>query len=329
MRRDGKKYHKEKCRSNDECSRKNDYYDRKNDFNQFKTRDLSHTFTPSTENESQKLQSNDVQSLICGPSLPPHMLKIKRDSDTIDNVSISVKRTYGPSLPSSYFTLDDQSIESNANSTSVNECDNEDANLIGPVLENSSIKNETYLQLEKRAIELKLAKLNAEDKQHFHQEREEWMTELPELRTVADIGVTARQFKTKLQDELKDRSIWTETPRDRDNKLKNQSSRWADLDRINREKNDKLNRERRDAEQEDMIRKHKKKYKRDDSLLKMHQKNMKKKSTNQQSVPEERRPFSRDTDLQVNRFDENIKKTIMKKAQLLDTRFSSGQSKFL
>lgn len=42
-----------------------------------------------------------------------------------------------------------------------------------------------------------------------------------------------------------------------------------------------------------------------------------------------RRPFSRDLDLKVNRFDEAQKKAILKKAQLLDDRFSSGHSKYL
>jgi hypothetical protein len=43
----------------------------------------------------------------------------------------------------------------------------------------------------------------------------------------------------------------------------------------------------------------------------------------------ERRPFDRDVDLQTNRFDEAQKKAILKKAQLLNDRFASGQSKFL
>jgi len=38
-----------------------------------------------------------------------------------------------------------------------------------------------------------------------------------------------------------------------------------------------------------------------------------------------RRPFDRDIDLQVNRFDQAQKKTILMKAQLLDDRFSRGQ----
>lgn len=38
-----------------------------------------------------------------------------------------------------------------------------------------------------------------------------------------------------------------------------------------------------------------------------------------------RRPFDRDIDLQVNKFDQAQKKTILRKAQLLDDRFSRGQ----
>jgi Protein of unknown function (DUF3752) len=43
----------------------------------------------------------------------------------------------------------------------------------------------------------------------------------------------------------------------------------------------------------------------------------------------ERRPFNRDTDLSANKFDEARKKSAIKKAQLLDMRFSSGGKKYL
>lgn len=49
---------------------------------------------------------------------------------------------------------------------------------------------------------------------------------------------------------------------------------------------------------------------------------------NEDSKPE-RRPFDRDIDLQVYRFDEAQKKSIIQKAQLLNSRFSSGKSKYL
>lgn len=46
-------------------------------------------------------------------------------------------------------------------------------------------------------------------------------------------------------------------------------------------------------------------------------------------VKQERRPFNRETDLKTNVFDDAQKKSIFKKAQLLDSRFSRGESKFL
>ena len=46
-------------------------------------------------------------------------------------------------------------------------------------------------------------------------------------------------------------------------------------------------------------------------------------------VKQERRPFNRDIDLKANVFDDAQKKAIYKKAQILDSRFSSGESKYL
>lgn len=44
---------------------------------------------------------------------------------------------------------------------------------------------------------------------------------------------------------------------------------------------------------------------------------------------QERRPFNRETDLKANVFDDAQKKAIYKKAQLLDSRFSRGETKYL
>lgn len=45
--------------------------------------------------------------------------------------------------------------------------------------------------------------------------------------------------------------------------------------------------------------------------------------------PAERRPFSRDIDLQCNKFDNAQKQSILKKASQLNNRFSQGESRFL
>lgn len=51
-------------------------------------------------------------------------------------------------------------------------------------------------------------------------------------------------------------------------------------------------------------------------------------SSSRNRLPE-RRPFNRENDLKVNRFDNAQKAAVLKKAQLLDTRFGSGESKYL
>lgn len=286
-------------------------------------------------NGKAETETNVEESLVCGPSLPPHMMGSDQKVDAMETKSTKPEKTYGPSLPSDFAT--NSKYEYKNDSTIVDVSDNEDDDddddddneLIGPVLDHISNKSEAYLELEKRALEIKLAKLSEREKKNDSiRGREEWMTELPELRTVTDLGLTARQFRTKERDEIKDRSSWTETPRDREEKSKKKGPSHDDEVKVRHQKTERMHRERRDAEQEEAVRKHKKKHKRDESLLEMHQKKLKKKSQ-KETEPLERRPFSRDTDLQVNRFDEAQKKSILKKAQLLDTRFSSGQSKFL
>lgn len=278
---------------------------------------------------------------MCGPSLPPHMRRTDCKNETPDAKSMPpttpVEKKYGPQLPSDFAAGSSyeshnayQEQKHDSSMVDVSDIDDDDDDdIIGPVLDHISSKSEAHLELEKRALELKLAKLTEFERKNDDsiQNREEWMLELPILRTVADLGVTARQFRTKERDEIKDRSSWTETPRDREDKLKKKPSVVEDVVKTRHQKTERMHRERRDAEQEEAARKHKKKHKRDESLLEIHQKKLKKKAD--KAEPEERRPFSRDTDLKVNRFDDAQKKSILKKAQLLDTRFGSGQSKYL
>jgi len=63
-----------------------------------------------------------------------------------------------------------------------------------------------------------------------------------------------------------------------------------------------------------------------ESLMDKHSKKIKKE---QSKKPNERRPFDRDLDLKVNRFDEAQKAAMLKKAAQLDDRFSRGGQKFL
>lgn len=54
---------------------------------------------------------------------------------------------------------------------------------------------------------------------------------------------------------------------------------------------------------------------------------MKEKAKQKADVPVERRPFDRDADLKVNRFDEAQKKRLVKKSQELNTRFSHSKDR--
>lgn len=47
--------------------------------------------------------------------------------------------------------------------------------------------------------------------------REEWMTELPEIKGV-NLGLGPRKFRTRAGPDFSDRSDWTDTPADRDRK---------------------------------------------------------------------------------------------------------------
>lgn len=67
--------------------------------------------------------------------------------------------------------------------------------------------------------------------------------------------------------------------------------------------------------------------KRAESLVNLHTKKMKEKAKLVGEKPVERRPFDRDADLQVNRFDEAQKQRLLKKSQELNTRFSHSNDK--
>ena len=67
--------------------------------------------------------------------------------------------------------------------------------------------------------------------------------------------------------------------------------------------------------------------KRAESLMSMHTKTIKEKAKEKAGKPVERRPFDRDADLQVNRFDDAQKQRLLKKSQELNTRFSHSKDR--
>uniref|UniRef100_A0A674DJ94 GPALPP motifs-containing protein 1 n=1 Tax=Salmo trutta TaxID=8032 RepID=A0A674DJ94_SALTR len=67
--------------------------------------------------------------------------------------------------------------------------------------------------------------------------------------------------------------------------------------------------------------------KRGESLISLHEKQLKRRKLDEGTKPVERRAFDRDQDLQVNKFDEAQKQRLLKKSQELNTRFGHSKEK--
>uniref|UniRef100_A0A8C3CUS0 GPALPP motifs-containing protein 1 n=1 Tax=Cairina moschata TaxID=8855 RepID=A0A8C3CUS0_CAIMO len=129
--------------------------------------------------------------------------------------------------------------------------------------------------------------------------RQSWMTELPP--GLKSFGFGPRTVRRGADDKLGVGSIWTDTPADRERKAKVRRRPPLSMDS---EVTVLSGRDKRLAEQVTSYNESK----RPESLLDMHQKKRKSKASEEKSKPQERRPFDREQDLKVNRFDEAQKK---------------------
>ncbi|XP_046737377.1 transcriptional regulator ATRX-like [Diprion similis] len=291
------------------------------------------TYDPSLLNHSAKVKEEIKQTEAIGPSLPPgfqrdYALNSTTSSDensaSHQHPTISLRSSvFGPTLPPYLMKkVIDHSVEKSGS-------DSED-DVLGPMPSDHPAAIDSYIQrqLEDRARRMK-SKLDGEDS--IVEKREEWMLELPSVQA-ANLGLGKRQFRNKAGPDMSDRSSWTDTPADKARKKEEKvlgKSKVADPAR----ESEKLAIQQRDKAMEEMAKKHASK-KRKESLLEIHKKKLHKKKKKEEKQAKEaekptRRPFDRDIDLQANRFDEAQKKSILKKAQLLNDRFSRGESKYL
>nr|XP_013035008.2 GPALPP motifs-containing protein 1-like [Anser cygnoides] len=90
----------------------------------------------------------------------------------------------------------------------------EEDDIIGPMPAKGPVESDVTKEFERRAQRMK-EKLTSADSQV---PRESWMTELrPELKS---FGFRPRTFKRRADDKSGDRSVWTDTPADRERKAK-------------------------------------------------------------------------------------------------------------
>lgn len=259
-------------------------------------------FGPALPPGFKKHQSSPERPPVLGPALPPGFRRAAYEND--DNDGEDEQGFQGPALPPGY----------QAESSS-----SEDEDVIGPMPSKGPIQESVALDFERRARRMK-EKLTGDDTPEVLT-RETWMTELPpELQ---HIGLGARTFKKRSGPENKDRSIWTDTPADRERKDRER------LERKNKgevEKDDVPQLSRKELEMAEKVSKYNE-TKRSESLMSLHTKTMKEKAKEKADQPVERRPFDRDADLQVNRFDDAQKQRLLKKSQELNTRFSHSKDR--
>lgn len=262
-------------------------------------------FGPALPPGFKKQQSSPERPPVLGPALPPGFRRAAYEDDD-DNDGDDGEGYPGPALPPGY-----QAEPSSS--------EGEDDDVIGPMPAKGPIQDSVALDFERRAQRMK-EKLTGDDTPDVLT-RESWMTELPpELQ---HIGLGARTFKKRSGPENKDRSIWTDTPADRERKARERLERKR---KGEPEKDDVPQLSRKDLEMAEKVSQYNES-KRAESLMSLHSKKMKEKAKEKADKPVERRPFDRDADLQVNRFDDAQKQRLLKKSQELNTRFSHSRDR--
>ncbi|XP_072236908.1 GPALPP motifs-containing protein 1 [Leuresthes tenuis] len=259
-------------------------------------------FGPALPPGFKKQQSSPERPPAIGPALPPGFCRETYDDDSAAEDEDDLP---GPALPPGYHAEASSSEE-------------EGEDVIGPMPAKGPIQDTVALEFERRAQRMK-EKLTDDSPEVLA--RETWMTELPpELQ---HIGLGARTFKKRSGPENKDRSIWTDTPADRERKAR---ERLEGKKKGEAEKDDVPQVSRKELEIAEKVSKYNES-KRAESLMTLHTKKMKEKAKDTADKPVERKPFDRDADLQVNRFDDAQKERLLKKSQELNTRFSHSKDR--
>ncbi|XP_057364646.1 GPALPP motifs-containing protein 1-like [Daphnia carinata] len=258
-----------------------------------------------------------------GPSLPPHLQKAyENDADSnSDDADL-----YGPALPAHlrqpmHNNASSISCEKKATITEESESESDDDRVIGPLPANcGDSEHSSFVDVEQRSLKMKRKLLGAdEDEESKQPKREDWMIELPELKR-KNFGLGPRAFNRSEKPEVVGRDQWTSTPTTK-------ASISKEKDDFDGEMRKQYLEQKRNQKLEKVVAEHDK-TKRSESLLKMHQKELKKMKDNL-SKPTERKPFNRDEDLKLNKLDDAKRKSLIKKSHELNSKFKIGNQKYL
>lgn len=272
---------------------------------------------PTARKQRRTQDDDDDDEGFFGPALPPGF---KKQDDSPPRPII------GPALPPGFMKSAQKSEKGRGDpGQQVSSClsseetdSSEDEDIVGPMPAQGPVSYSVTAEFEKRAQRMKEKLTKGDDNSSKPIARESWMTELPpELK---DFGLGPRTFKRRADDRSGDRSVWTDTPADRERKAKETQEARKSFGKKD-EEHILSGREKRLAEQVSSYNESK----RSESLMDIHHKKLKNKAADDKNKPQERTPFDRDKDLKVNRFDEAQKKALIKKSRELNSRFSHGK----
>ncbi|XP_047902890.2 GPALPP motifs-containing protein 1 [Anser cygnoides] len=271
----------------------------------------------SMPKKPKRMEENDDDDGFFGPALPPGF---KKEDDSPERPII------GPALPPGFRKTSEDTGNNrcspgpSASSKFCNEVTSsseEEDDIIGPMPAKGPVESDVTKEFERRAQRMKEKLTSADSDEPKQLTRESWMTELPpELK---NFGFGPRTFKRRADDKSGDRSVWTDTPADRERKAKEREETKKSSSKDNEVV--LSGRDKRLAEQVTSYNESK----RSESLLDMHQKKMKNKASEEKTKPQERRPFDREQDLKVNRFDEAQKKALIRKSRDLNSKFEHSK----
>ncbi|KAG0337478.1 hypothetical protein BG000_005340 [Podila horticola] len=226
--------------------------------------------------------------------------------------------------------------------------------MVGPVLPNNADKDSLSKQSKIREFEERAErmrkKLAGEDEvptaKASEPSREEWMMVPPESRLLGDdpLKITARQF-LKREHKPQDSSLWTETPADREKRLRGEpkdddegsSSRSKRSRRHGSDDDEPTYRSQADIEREEQIRKYNSE-RRSESLMEAHASKYVKSKAWQKNTNDDKehdnpsaRAFDREKDVLGGRkIDHRQRDELVKQALDLGSKFSRGKkSSFL
>ncbi|XP_072049568.1 uncharacterized protein [Amphiura filiformis] len=272
-----------------------------------------------------------------GPALPKSSsTSSKLNKDTVDDDDDD--DSYGPALPPSTYNQPAGGVKGPSlppsrpphhKEEAGDDDDEEEDDMIGPLpwmmqsASDTDAGQSAAEEFEARARAMK-NKLTGKDEVKAP-ERESWMTELPGYYS-KNFGLGPRTFRKRDVPDAGDRSGWTDTPADKARKEKERREGKSSAKKAKSSEDKEMRVSERDKHLSEQISGYNKS-KRAESLMDMHTKERKEKLLAEGDQPKERRPFDRDVDLQVNRFDDARKKNMMKKAGQLGDKFSHSKEK--